>query len=116
MLVLGTRSFWCAAAMSFLTLASGPSVAQQNDLSRDRDLANDYCSGCHEMTDAKGREHNGRYVPSFPEVANTPHYSLVRLRRIIAVPPHAEMPKMPLEHDEIDAIARFIQSLRKKTN
>lgn len=109
------RNFGCVAVATLLAAAPGLALADEADVSKGRDLARDYCAGCHEMADGKGREVNGRYVPSFPEIAGTPHYSLVRLRRIIAVPPHSEMPKMSLEPGEIDAIARFIQSLRKRS-
>jgi cytochrome c1 len=66
------------------------------------------------MSVDKGREQDGRYTPSLREVANTPHYSLVRLRRIIDVPPHNVMPNVALTSGEINDVAAYIHSLSAK--
>ena len=73
MCVFGTRSLLCTAAVTFIAIASAPVAAQQDGRSNGRDLANVYCSGCRDLTEAKGREQNARYGQSFPAVANTPH-------------------------------------------
>lgn len=100
-------------ALSFLSFA-GSAFSQSADVLRGQDIAAKHCGGCHETTADKGREQSGRYVPSLREVANTPHYSVVRLRRIIAVPPHSDMPNVALNSSEINDVAAYIQSLSKK--
>jgi mono/diheme cytochrome c family protein len=95
-------------------VASAPVLAQDAGVAKGEDLAKTHCAGCHELTAAKGRDVQGRYVPSLTEVANTPHYSLARLRRIIAVPPHSGMPTAQLDVAEINTLAIYIQSLKKK--
>lgn len=109
------RIFSCVAglALSFLSF-TGSAISQSADVSRGQDIAAKHCAGCHETSADKGREQNGRYVPSLREVANTPHYSLIRLRRIIAVPPHSDMPNVALNSSEINDVAAYIQSLRTK--
>jgi mono/diheme cytochrome c family protein len=105
----------CLAGLTLSFLAfNGSAHSQSGDVSRGRDLANKHCARCHVLSEDKGRERDGRYVPSLAEVANTPHYSLIRLRRIIAVPPHREMSKAPLNTSEINDVAHYIQLLRKK--
>ncbi len=107
------RILSCVTCLSLSVLTSNSAFSQGADVSKGRDLAIKHCAGCHKMSGERGRERNGRYVPSFPVIANTPHYSLVRLRRIVAVPPHREMPKAPLNNSKINDIAHFIQTLRK---
>ena len=97
-------------ALFFLSF-SDSAISQSADVLRGQDIATKHCVGCHETSADKGREQNGRYVPSLREVANTPHYSLIRLRRIIAVPPHSDMPNVALNGSEINDVAAYIQSL-----
>lgn len=108
------RLFSCAAGLSLACLTASPAWSQAGDVQKGLDLAKAHCADCHELTGDKGREREGRYVPSFPEIANTPHYSLVRLRRIIAVPPHSDMPKAKITTDEINDLAHYITSLKKQ--
>jgi mono/diheme cytochrome c family protein len=107
-------SHLASLALSFV-IFTGSAISQNADISRGQDSAAKNCSACHEISADTGREQNGRYVPSLREVANTPHYSVTRLRRIIAVPPHHDMPKLALTSSEITDIAAYIQSLRSKT-
>ena len=107
---------FCAGVLPILLVSAGPALGQAGDVSNGEKLAEAHCAKCHVLTESKGREVNGRYVPSLAEVANTPLYSLVRLRRIIAVPPHSEMTKVPLSTEEINDLAYYIQSLRKKAD
>jgi len=103
-----------ASAIIIIMEAQTPrAFAQAVDIDKGRELAERLCSRCHNPEDQLGRDYQGHYVPTFKQVANTPHYSIVRLRRIMAVPPHTEMPKLPLKLDEIDNIAAYINSLRK---
>jgi mono/diheme cytochrome c family protein len=102
-------------ALSFLSFA-GSALSQSAEVLRGQDIAAKHCAGCHETTADKGREQGGRYVPSLRELANTPHYSLIRLRRIIAVPPHSEMPKMAFNSSEISDLAAYFQSLSTKAH
>lgn len=97
-------------ALFFLSF-NGSAISQSADVLRGQDIATKHCAGCHETSADNGREQDGRYVPSLREVANTPHYSLIRLRRIIAVPPHSDMPNMALNSSEINDVAAYIQSL-----
>jgi cytochrome c553 len=105
-----------AGVLPILLVSAGPAIGQAGDISKGESLAEAYCAKCHSLTESKGQDVNGRYVPSLAEVANTPHYSLVRLRRIIAVPPHSDMSKEPLSTEEINDLAYYIQSLRKKSD
>lgn len=111
------RIFSCVASLALSVLGpTASAISQTADVSRGQDIAAKHCAGCHETSADKGREQNGRYVPSLREVANTPHYSLIRLRRIIAVPPHRDMPKVALNDGEINDVAAYIQSLRTKAH
>ena len=106
----------CVGVLPLMLLSAGSALAQTGDVSKGEELAKTHCASCHELTASKGQERDGRYVPSLAEVANTPHYTLVRLRRIIAVPPHSVMPKAPLDTAEINDIAYYITSLQEKKN
>lgn len=99
--------------LSFLTF-TGSAISQSADVLRGQDIAAKHCAACYETSADKGREQNGRYVPSLREVANAPHHSLVRLRRIIAVPPHSDMPHVALSTSEVNDVAAYIQSLSTK--
>jgi mono/diheme cytochrome c family protein len=105
-----------AGLLPILLVSAGPALGQAGDVSNGEKLAEAHCAKCHALTESKGQEVDGRYVPSLAEVANTPLYSLVRLRRIIAVPPHSGMPKEPLSTEEINDLAYYIESLRKQTD
>jgi len=100
----------CGALAAVLAFPPQPN-AQGGDAGKGREIAGKSCASCHEMSGA-GRTYQGRYVPSFQEIAATPHYSTVRLRRIIAVPPHREMPGLSLRLEETSDLAAFIRSLR----
>jgi len=100
----------CVALVSLVQTNS--SYGQKADINRGEDLASQHCTGCHDTAAGRGRARDGRYVPSLREIANAPHYSSVRLRRIIAVPPHRDMTKAPLEARDINDIAGYIRSLR----
>lgn len=103
---------WTACFVVASLIQTNPTFGQEMDTKRGGDLAAQHCAGCHEATASKGRVRSGRYVPSLREIANAPHYSSVRLRRIIAVPPHRDMTKVPLEAQDISDIAGYIRSLR----
>jgi mono/diheme cytochrome c family protein len=105
----------CTGALAlYFLIFTGSAISQSADVLRGQDIVAKQCAGCHETGADKGREQNGHYVPSLREVANTPHYSLVRLRRIIAVPPHSDMPDVALSTSEINDVAAYIHSLTTK--
>jgi len=107
------RPIYASALIMIIEVLTPRAFAQAVDIDKGRELAERLCSRCHSLEGQQGHDYQGQYVPTFAQVANTPHYSTVRLRRIMAVPPHTEMPKLPLKLDEIDNIATYIRSLRK---
>lgn len=90
-------------------IGSGPSQAQNltGNPTKGKDLAGQLCAGCH-----VGDQNPGQ-APTFEKIANTPHYTVERLRRIIALPPHRGMPRLSLTPAEIHDVAAYITSLRK---
>jgi len=103
----------CMFALIVIEVLTFQALAQTGDIDKGRMLAERLCSVCHALQSNKGHDYQGHYVPTFRQIASTPHYSIVRLPRIMAVPPHREMPKLSLKLDEINDIATYIGSLRK---
>jgi mono/diheme cytochrome c family protein len=98
----------CLAVTSALPLT--PSWAA--DQAKGQEIAEKVCGICHGQSTSLGAERIP--VPSFSEIANRPDYTAVRLRAMMAIPPHSDMPTPSLTDKERDDVVSYIQSLRKR--
>jgi mono/diheme cytochrome c family protein len=96
-----------AVALALCFPCSSQALTQSVDAAKGADTAARLCDTCHALHSSTGSP------PSLAEIANTPHYSTQKLRRIIAVPPHRAMPGLGLKPQEINDLAAYIRSLRK---
>jgi mono/diheme cytochrome c family protein len=94
-------AFWTPVCLAQAMNLSG-------DAAKGEETAARLCASCHSASPS-----TGGHPPSLAQIANTPHYSIEKLRRIIAVPPHRGMPSFPLKQEEINDIAAYLRSLRK---
>ena len=99
--------------ISLLVLSSIPVRAEGTDLvAEGRRLANSLCAKCH-MNEGQGEKQGPMGVPGFRAVANRPTQTFQDVVRwLSSVPPM--MPDHKLTISEIDALAAFIMSLRKR--
>lgn len=103
-------------ALAFL-LGAAPVPAVAADLSvtglaeRGRFLARHWCTSCHVVERDAGRGTDS--APPFPKLADDPAYTEARLRGWLAAP-HPPMPDPGLSRREIDEIAAYILSMRRK--
>lgn len=95
-------------ALALIVLSVTPGKA--DDVGRGHELAQRLCSGCHSLSGHDGREYQGAYVRSFPDIAAGYGRSVARLKDSIAFP-HRPMPGFPLSSSEIDDLATYIHSL-----
>jgi len=89
---------------SIATLGS----AQAQDEYRGKLLAKAWCVNCHIVEPGTAGTDS---APPFPTIANDDSYTHDRLQTWLA-DPHPPMPKFDLSRDEINAIVRYIESLR----
>lgn len=99
---------WILAFVLAVLLLSGGGTAAfpAGDPVKGKEIADRDCARCH-------NEKSAGHPPTFEQIARTPHYTPQRLRRIIAVPPHREMPTLGLDQTDIENLAAYIRSLRK---
>jgi Cytochrome c len=99
--------------LSVLIQAWGPhSTAEAGDLTKGKELAEKVCGICHGV--AAPLEVDGEKILTFTEIANSKNYSTVRLRTMMAIPAHRQMPTPFLTQQESDDVVAFIESLRKR--
>jgi mono/diheme cytochrome c family protein len=89
-----------------LGIQSCAAQARRGDVAKGEETAARVCLRCHALQSSTGS------APGLAQIANTPHYSTQRLRRIIGVPPHRTMPTLGLKPEEINDLAAYIRSLR----
>ncbi len=107
-----TPTIWLKLATVLLVFAASPASNAQvgADVGRGQEIAQRVCAGCHQMSSRVGGEYEGKYVPSFPEVARLPGRTADQLRAFILAP-HRPMPGLPLTVREVEDIVAFIRSL-----
>lgn len=107
------RHMWLATIL-LLAVTGAPegSLAQYGaNVERGQDIAQRNCAGCHPMTGLVGGEYQGKYVPSFPEIARLLVRSPDELKAFVLAP-HRPMPGLPLTVKEVDDLVVFIRSLQ----
>jgi mono/diheme cytochrome c family protein len=105
-------------AMSGLVLAlptgsfSHLAAEEIGDASAGRNLAETWCSSCHVVAQSQqGSTSTG--APTFAAVAQMKSTTPLSLRAFLLTP-HARMPDLHLTRDEIDNLAAYILSLRRR--
>jgi mono/diheme cytochrome c family protein len=84
------------------------------DIEAGRRLSETWCSSCHFVGhDAPSGISNG--TPTFVGIANISSTTPLSLRAFLQTS-HARMPDLHLSRDEIDDLAAYILSLRRKTS
>ena len=98
------RIFWLAALLTI----SAAHNSSGDEIARGEELALRWCSGCHVIgPDAAG----GDAGPPFPAIAARPEQSEAALQTWIAMP-HPPMPDLDLAAPELDALTKYILSLK----
>lgn len=96
-----------------LVSAAGPAGAQDpGDAAAGRRLATDWCSSCHSLGPARDPG-TSRRAPTFVAIARRLSTTPLSLRVFLQTP-HDQMPNLQLTHDEIDDLAAYILSLRRR--
>jgi cytochrome c len=95
-------------ALVFPTLISGTAMA---DLRRGRALAEQWCSRCHAV--APNEAARDPDAPDFADVSAERSATAYGLRVFLRTP-HATMPNFILDPDDIDDIASYIVSLKRR--
>jgi mono/diheme cytochrome c family protein len=101
-------------ASAVVALSTQLAAAQDaGDTVAGRKLAHTWCDSCHVVDPAQQRgASNG--APSFAAVANMTSTTFLGLEAFLQTP-HDRMPDLHLSRDEIDDVAAYIISLKKKS-
>jgi len=102
-----------ALALSLAVVGLTPSMAQDQigDIVPGRRLAEGWCSACH--AGDPGMRQPAMAAPTFAEIANRRSTTPLRLR-VFLRSSHATMPNYFLTPDEIDDVAAFIMSHKRR--
>ena len=92
-----------------LITATAVSPAFAADVDHGKELALQWCSACHLVSNDQDRV-SGASVPSFYDIAKAPGLDEAALKTFLA-DPHPKMPNMTLSNDEIADITRYIGTL-----
>jgi mono/diheme cytochrome c family protein len=101
----------CALGVAFQA-AGQQGAANAGDVAKGREIAEQICGICHGNSTPLGVDDVP--VPTLADIANSPNYSTVRFRTMMAVPPHSDMPTPRLSEKEREDVVAFVESLRKK--
>lgn len=99
------RSVTAVCLMAVISAAGG---AEAQDEFRGKQLSKTWCVSCH-IVEPGGAGADA--APPFAAIANDENYTHDRLQTWLA-DPHPPMPKLDLSRGEINAIVRYIESLR----
>jgi mono/diheme cytochrome c family protein len=88
-----------------------PNLSVAGDPSRGFVLSRQWCSGCHGITPGEGSP--SAEAPRFVDVAAEPSATEYSLRVFLRTP-HPTMPNFVLNTDDIEDLASYIVSLKKR--
>jgi mono/diheme cytochrome c family protein len=101
----------CALGIA-IQAAGQQGTAGAGDVAKGQEIAEQVCGICHGKSTPLGVD--DVTVPTLADIANSPDFSAVRFRTMMAVPPHSDMPTPRLSDKERDDVVAFVESLRKK--
>jgi mono/diheme cytochrome c family protein len=81
-----------------------------NDVQRGYVFAGENCSTCHAIEEGQASSPNPA-APTFDELANRPDMSRIALTALLRTP-HARMPDLIVESEQVDDLAAYIATLR----
>jgi mono/diheme cytochrome c family protein len=87
-------------------------AAKAQDIYAGRQLAQTWCSGCHQV-DNRARKAGNDAIPSFPSIAQMNSTTAMSLAAFLSTS-HGRMPDYALSETEIQNVSAFILSLRKQ--
>jgi mono/diheme cytochrome c family protein len=96
------------AVLIYLLLASVAAHSAGADASKGRQLAQQWCAGCH-VTHRQQTSNVQQGPPSFPTIARA--RTADQLRAFLSHP-HGAMPDLSLTRGEIDKLVGYIETLR----
>lgn len=105
------RSTW-SLVLAAAALLGSTGAGAAPDVNAGRRLALQWCSTCHVVADPQPRPAVDG-VPSFMALGNDPRMTVARLSSFLQAP-HPVMPDLSLSRREIENIAGYIQSLKRK--
>ena len=97
-------------AVILLPAAHAAAEVPSGDVTAGRELVRAQCSTCH---DAEGSPHGQRQGPPLAAVAAMPSTTSTSLHAF-RITPHANMPDYRLTPQQIDDVATYILSLRRR--
>ena len=106
------KSWAICLSLPMLFSWSGSVEANDERLSKGRDLAKRLCAVCH-MNEGQGEKQGLTDVPSFSAIADRPTQTHEAIVRWLRSAPKI-MPNHRLTWDESDSLAEFIMSLRSE--
>jgi mono/diheme cytochrome c family protein len=99
--------FGCVVAAGLLAMA----VDARGDSSPGKDLAERWCAQCHALEPHRVSPNSA--APPFPQLAAEPSVTPYSLR-VLLRSPHASMPNLMLNPEQMDEITEYIISLKPK--
>jgi cytochrome c len=97
--------------LAVITAIFMTSAVQAQDISAGKQIAQTWCSGCHQV-DRQERKTGNDAVPSFPSVAQMNSTTAMSLSAFLSTP-HGRMPDYALSRTEIQNVSAYILSLHK---
>lgn len=85
-----------------------PAWAQSPDVALGRDMAHQWCAGCHQV---EASDPMNELAPAFADIANDPERTPERLQ-IWLTSEHPQMPDFNLGDREVAALIAYLESLR----
>ncbi len=89
----------------------GVNAAQAQDVQEGQRIAQQWCSGCHQIGAKTVRANDA--IPTFFAVAQMPSTTMMSLTVFLSTP-HGRMPDYNLSRAEIRNVSSYILSLRKE--
>lgn len=113
----------CAAIATACVSGSGPQATPDNDRPTVQAAtnapsplgliyANRACGTCHAVAPGQTRSPNPK-APTFEIIADTPGMTPMALNVWLHSSLHRDMPYVPVETDQLEALAEYVYSLRK---
>jgi cytochrome c len=106
------RVLWAAILASLIGWAA-EACAQGGDVAAGRQLAQRWCSECHQMDGRPGRVESHPESLSFVEIANEPAITPLSLR-VFFRSSHENMPNVHISPSQADDLSAYILSLKRR--
>jgi cytochrome c len=104
---------WVAAIASLFGCGTEACAQERGSAAAGRQLAQRWCSECHQMDDKPGRVESHPESLSFLEIANEPAITPLSLR-VFFRSSHENMPNVHISPSQADDLSAYILSLKRR--